>query len=194
MIFGLPRRNQKCTKFYECVLTFRSGKPCGGHLRCFTAFFAILLSFWAHSGLLLGQFLANLGCFYCFLEVVGLLVYLIASRIPPGRIKWLLGWLVVFLLSCCPAVLLRCFLVGLLWFCLTMPLCCCLVLFLLSCCVAAVYTLKGDRDREGGWNTGLTIIPPSHQLTTPRLPTTLIHPTHHKYQETLKKKQAKMKR
>ena len=75
-----------------------------------------------------------------------------------------------------------------------MPLCCCLVLFLLSCCVAALYTLKGDRVREGGWNTGLTIIPPSHQLTTPRLPTTPIHPTHHKYQETLKEKGSKVKK
>ena len=116
---------------------------------------------------------------------------------PPQLVGGLVGGFVAVLLSCCPAVLLRCFLVGFLWFCLTMPLlvfCCCLVRFLLSCCVAALYTLKGDRDREGGWNTGLTIIPPSHQLTTPRLPTTLIHPTHHKYQEILKKKQAKMKR
>ena len=30
--------------------------------------------------------------------------------------------------------------------------------------------------------------PPSHQQTTPRLPTTPIHPTHHKYQHTLKNK------
>ena len=113
---------------------------------------------------------------------------------PHQLVGGLVGGFVAVLLSCCPAVLLGCFLVGLLWFCLTMPLCCCLVLFLLSCCVAAVYTRKGDGVREGGCNTGLTIIPPSHQLTTPRLPTTLIHPTHHKYQETLKKKQAKMKR
>ena len=113
---------------------------------------------------------------------------------PHQLVGGLFGGFVAVLLSCCPVVLLCCFLVGLLWFCLTMPLCCCLVLFLLSCCVAALYTLKGDRDREGGWNTGLTIIPPSHQLTTPRLPTTLIHPTHHKYQEILKKKQATMKR
>ena len=111
-----------------------------------------------------------------------------------GGLWRLLGCCVAVLLSCCPAVLLRCFLVGLLWLCLTMPLRCCLVLFLLSCCVAALYTLKGDRVREGGWNTGLIIIPPSHHLTTPRLPTTPIHPTHHKYQETLKEKGGKVKK
>ena len=72
---------------------------------------------------------------------------------PHQLVGGLVGGFVAVLLSCCPAVLLRCFLVGLLWFCLTMPLCCCLVLFLLSCCVAALYTLKGDRVREGGWNT-----------------------------------------
>ena len=113
---------------------------------------------------------------------------------PHQSVVGLVGGFVAVLLSCCPAVLLRCFLVGLLWLCLTMPLRCCLVLFLLSCCVAALYTLKGDRVREGGWNTGLIIIPPSHQLTTPRLPTTPIHPTHHKYQETLKEKGSKVKK
>ena len=36
----------------------------------------------------------------------------------------------------------------------------------------ALCALKGDRVKEGGWNTGLTIIPISHQLTTARSPTT----------------------
>ena len=71
LIFGLPRGTQKCSKVYEEFLTFRSGKPSGGNLGCSTPFFSILPPFWAHSGLLLGQFLANLGCFYRFLEVVG---------------------------------------------------------------------------------------------------------------------------
>ena len=44
-------------------------------------------------------------------------VDLIASRIPPGHINWLVGWLVVLLPSCCHAVLLSCCVVFLLASC-----------------------------------------------------------------------------
>ena len=96
------------------------------------------------------------------------------------------------MLSCCLAALFSCWLVVALSYNAIALLSCSFPL--LSCCVAALYTLKGDRVREGGWNTGLIIIPPSHQLTTPRLPTTPIHPTHHKYRETLKEKGSKVKK
>ena len=123
---------------------------------------------------------------------------LIASRIPPGHINWLVGWLVVLLLSCCHAVLLSCCVVFLLACCGSVLQCHCVAVLFFSCCLAVLLLcipLRGTGLEKGGWNnTGLTIIPPSHQLTTPRLPTTPIHPTHHKYQETLKKKEAKMKR
>ena len=90
---------------------------------------------------------------------------------PHQLVVGLLGCCVAVFLSCCPAVLPSSRVVFFLCCRVVVSLCHRVVVLLCSC---------------------LDILPPpSHQQTTPRLPTTPIHLTHHKYQKTLKKKGSK---
>ena len=65
-------------------------------------------------------------------------VDLIASRIPPGHINWLVGWLVVLLLSGCHAALLSCSVIFFLACCVSVLPCHCVAVLFFSCCLAVL--------------------------------------------------------
>merc|ERR1712185_254073 len=63
---------------------------------------------------------------------------LIASRIPPGHINWLVGWLVVLLLSDCHAALLSCSVIFSLACCVSVLPCHCVAVLFFSSCLAVL--------------------------------------------------------
>ena len=88
----------------------------------------------------------------------------IASRIPPGHINWLVGWLVVLLLSCCHAVLLSCCVVFLLACCGSVLQCHCVAVLFFSCCLAVLLLcipLRGIELEKGGGILGSSSFHPA---------------------------------
>ena len=77
----------------------------------------------------------------------------IASRIPPGHINWLVGWLVVLLLSGCHAALLSCSVIFFLACCVSVLPCHCVAVLFFSCCLAVLLLcipVRGIESEKGG--------------------------------------------